>query len=62
MCFSINFANNLIEKSPTSAAATIIDPTIAFLIGEDHLQLPKNEGSKECVGIDLNILWGERNR
>ena len=62
MCFSIDFANNLIEKSPTSAAAAIIDPTIVFLIGEDHPRPPKNEGSKEWVGINLNILWGERNR
>jgi hypothetical protein len=61
-CFSIDFASNTIEKSPTSAAATIIDPTIAFLIGEDHLQPPKNGGSNEWVGINHNILWEERIR
>jgi hypothetical protein len=56
-CFSIDFANNLIEKSPTSAAAAIIDPTIAFLIGEDHPRLPKNGGAKK-VGIKNNIIMG----
>jgi hypothetical protein len=30
MSFSVNFANNLIELSPTSAAAAIIDRTIVF--------------------------------
>jgi hypothetical protein len=62
ICFSIDFANNLIEKSPTSAAAAIIDPTIVFLIGDDHPRPPKNKGIKEWVGINHNILWGERNR
>jgi hypothetical protein len=43
--FSINFANNLIEKYPTSAAAAIINAEIVFLDGEDHLRPPKNGGS-----------------
>ena len=51
MSVSINFANNLIEKSPTSADAAIIDPTIVFLDGEDHhLQPPKSRESEEWVG------------
>ena len=59
MSFSINFANNLIEKSPTSAApAIIIDPTIVFLDGEDHLRPPKNIESEEWVGINHNICGG----
>jgi hypothetical protein len=45
MSFSINFANNLIEKSQTGAAVAIIDPTIVLLDGE-------------WVGINHNILWG----
>jgi hypothetical protein len=58
MSFSINFADNLIEKSPASAAAAIIDPTIVFLDGEDHLRPPKNRESEKWVGINHNILWG----
>ena len=56
--FFYQFANNLIEKSPTIAAAAIIDPTIVFLDGEDHLQPPKTRESEEWVGINHNILWG----
>ena len=57
MSFSINFAYNLIEKSPASAAAAIIDPTRVFLDGKDHLRPPKNRESEEWVGINHNILW-----
>ena len=60
--FSINFANNLIEKYPTSAAAAIINAEIVFLDGEDHSRPPKNGGSDEWVGINHNILLGKRNK
>ncbi len=35
--FSIDFANNLIEKYPTSAAAAIINAIKSVLDREDHL-------------------------
>ena len=59
MSFSINFANNLIEKSPTSAAAVIIDPTIVFLDGEDHLRPPKNIERWRMGGDQPQYLVGE---
>jgi hypothetical protein len=37
MSFSINFANNLIEKYPTSAAAAIIYAKITVVDGVDQL-------------------------
>ena len=58
MCFSINFANNLIEKYQMSAVAAIINTTIVFLDGEDHLRPITNGGNEEWTGINHNILWG----
>jgi hypothetical protein len=40
-----------------SAAVAIINPAIAFLVGEDRLRLPKNGGSEEG-GDQPHILWG----
>ena len=41
-----------------SAAAAIINVTIVFLDGEDHLRPKKNGGSEEWVEINHNILSG----
>jgi hypothetical protein len=47
MSFSTDIANNLIEKYPTSAAATIINAIITVVGWVDPLQPPKNRGSEE---------------
>jgi hypothetical protein len=60
MSFSADIANNLIEKHETRAAAAIINPTVAFLVKEDHPRLPKNRGSEEG-GDQPHILWGKHN-
>ena len=56
--FSINFANNLIEKYQTSAAVAIINAQIPFLDGEiicDH----QGAGGVKNVATKDNISWGE---
>ena len=58
MCFSINFANNLIENYPTSAVAAIIDATIAFLNGEDHPRPPNSGGSEEGRNQEQYFVGG----
>ena len=62
MSFSANIANNLIEKHETSAAAAIINPTIAFLVEEDRPQLPKNGGSEEGGDQQPHIFWRSTTR
>ena len=47
MRFSTDIANNLIEKYPTSAAATIINAIITVVGEVDPLRPPKNRGSEE---------------
>jgi hypothetical protein len=58
-CFSINYANNLIEKSPTSASEAIINAAIVFLDGEDHPQPQMNRGSEDLMGMNSNISGGK---
>ena len=60
--FSIDFANNLIEKYPKSAAVAIINAEMVFLDEKGHSRPPKNGGSEELVMINHNILLGKYNK
>ena len=53
--FSTKIANNIIEKYPTSATATIINAIITVVDGVDQMRPPKNGGREEWVGIDNNL-------
>ena len=55
MSFYINFANNLIEKYQTSAAAAISNAAIVFLMGRVIRDYQRTGGVKE-VGTENNIL------
>jgi len=52
--FSIDFANNLIEKYPTSAATAIICDSVLGWKGS--FATAKEWGIEELVGINHNIL------
>ena len=48
-----------LHPNETSAATAIINPTIAFLVGEDRTRLPKN-GEAKKVGINHIFCGGTR--